>query len=102
MTCAGLGDSRAMLDTGAELLQLSVDHRVATHRGERRRLEAAGALVAPIDVSGARCCKPCSGTPCMQPARIGGCQVHACTWTAQRADINPGPDPSLSSRCCTA
>lgn len=42
-----------MLDTGADIVQLSVDHRVATHRQERHRLEGTGALVAPIDVSGA-------------------------------------------------
>lgn len=59
VTCACLGDSRAVLDTGAEVLSLSVDHRVATHRSERHRLEATGALIAPIDVSGARSL-PCS------------------------------------------
>ncbi len=53
LTIANLGDSRAVLDTGAQILQLSVDHRVATHRGERHRLERTGALIAPIDVSGA-------------------------------------------------
>ena len=52
LTIANLGDSRAVLDTGAQILQLSVDHRVATHRGERHRLERTGALIAPIDVSG--------------------------------------------------
>ncbi|CAL8466137.1 g5673 [Coccomyxa elongata] len=52
LTIAGLGDSRAVLDTGADIVQLSVDHRVATHRQERHRLEGTGALVAPIDVSG--------------------------------------------------
>ena len=41
-----------MLDTGAQILQLSVDHRVATDRAERHRLERTGALIAPIDVSG--------------------------------------------------
>lgn len=60
LTIAGLGDSRAVLDTGAEIVQLSVDHRVATHRQERHRLEGTGALVAPIDVSGAhRVCTAC-------------------------------------------
>lgn len=52
LTIANLGDSRAVLDTGAQILQLSVDHRVATHRAERHRLERTGALIAPIDVSG--------------------------------------------------
>ena len=52
LTIANLGDSRAVLDTGAQILQLSVDHRVATDRAERHRLERTGALIAPIDVSG--------------------------------------------------
>ena len=54
MTVASLGDSRAALDTGAGVVQLSVDHRVATHKGERRRLDALGVQIAPIDTSGAR------------------------------------------------
>jgi len=29
-----------------------VDHRVATHKGERRRVEAMGNTIAPIDFSG--------------------------------------------------
>jgi len=54
VTVASLGDSRAALDTGAAVVPLSVDHRVATHKGERRRLDALGVQIAPIDVSGAR------------------------------------------------
>lgn len=30
----------------------AVDHRVATHKGERRRVEAMGNTIAPIDFSG--------------------------------------------------
>lgn len=52
LTCANLGDSRAILDTGLETLQLTVDHRVATHKGERRRVEAMGNTIAPIDFTG--------------------------------------------------
>jgi serine/threonine protein phosphatase PrpC len=48
-----LGDSRATLDCGGLLHQLTADHRVATHALERRRLEAAGAIIAPIHWSGA-------------------------------------------------
>lgn len=29
-----------------------MDHRVATHKGERRRVEAMGNMIAPIDFSG--------------------------------------------------
>ena len=54
VTVASVGDSRASLDTGAGVVQLSVDHRVATHQGERRRLDALGVQIAPIDTSGAR------------------------------------------------
>ncbi len=54
VTVASLGDSRAALDTGAAVQPLSVDHRVATHKGERRRLDALGVQIAPIDTSGLR------------------------------------------------
>ncbi|KAK9840789.1 hypothetical protein WJX81_004819 [Elliptochloris bilobata] len=52
VTVASIGDSRAALDTGAGVVQLSVDHRVATHKAERRRLDALGIQIAPIDTSG--------------------------------------------------
>lgn len=52
VTAAGLGDSRAMLDTGFETLNMSADHRVATHKAERRRVEAMGAIVAPLAMWG--------------------------------------------------
>ena len=52
LTVANLGDSRAIVDTGAAVKQVTVDHRVATHKEERRRLEANNILIAPIDVSG--------------------------------------------------
>ncbi|KAL4855356.1 putative protein phosphatase 2C 15 [Chlorella vulgaris] len=52
LTCVNLGDSRAILDTGLESVQLTVDHRVATHKGERRRVEAMGNNIAPIDFTG--------------------------------------------------
>ena len=41
------------MDTGADTVLLTEDHRVATHQGERRRLDAMGAVIAPIDISGA-------------------------------------------------
>ena len=52
VTAAGLGDSRAVLDTGFEIINLSADHRVATHKGERRRVEAMGGIVAPLAMFG--------------------------------------------------
>lgn len=60
-----------MLDTGADIVQLSVDHRVATHRQERRRLEGTGALVAPIDVSG--------GAPVLCNKHTGRRLLSSCT-----------------------
>lgn len=53
LTCANLGDSRAIVDTGREVTVLTDDHRVATHKLERRRLEKKGAIIAPVDISGA-------------------------------------------------
>lgn len=52
LTCANLGDSRAIVDTGREVTVLTDDHRVATHRLERRRLERKGATIAPVDING--------------------------------------------------
>ena len=52
LTVANLGDSRALLDTGAAVTQVTVDHRVATQKGERARLEMNNVLVAPIASSG--------------------------------------------------
>lgn len=52
LTVANLGDSRALIDTGAAVTQVTVDHRVATHAEERGRLEADKILIAPIDSSG--------------------------------------------------
>ena len=44
-----------MLDVGYDMIQLSVDHRVATHQGERQRLAAIEAVVAPVDLNSERC-----------------------------------------------
>lgn len=52
LTVATLGDSRALLDTGSDMMQLSVDHRISTHQADRHRLEMLGAQIAPIDASG--------------------------------------------------
>lgn len=53
ITCANLGDSRAVLDTGASVMQLTVDHRVASNKEERRRVQAVpGAVIAPVCSSG--------------------------------------------------
>lgn len=52
VTCANLGDSRAVVDNGETVVPLTVDHRVATNQSERRRVEGNGALIAPVCASG--------------------------------------------------
>ena len=68
LTIANLGDSRACLDTGAKVHQLTVDHRVATHKGERRRLQDRSVHIAPIGLDGER--QLCPGWR--------ACSVHGC------------------------
>ncbi|CAL5221552.1 g3766 [Coccomyxa viridis] len=46
LTVANVGDSKAFLDTGNELVELSISHRIEDNVGERMRLSAAGARVA--------------------------------------------------------
>jgi serine/threonine protein phosphatase PrpC len=52
VTCINLGDSHAFLDTGNQLIQLTSDHRVASNKLDRRRVELTGAVVAPVSMSG--------------------------------------------------
>lgn len=53
-----------MLDVGYDMIQLSVDHRVATHQGERQRLAAIDAVVAPVDLN-SKCCSWSSSWKCL-------------------------------------
>lgn len=48
LTVANVGDSNAFLDNGAEIMPLTAEHRVQSHRGERERLKAGNAYIAPI------------------------------------------------------
>lgn len=52
VTCINVGDSHAYLDTGSQLIQLTCDHRVASNKLDRRRVELTGAIVAPVSISG--------------------------------------------------
>ena len=52
VTCINLGDSHAYMDTGSQLVQLTRDHRVASNKEDRRRVELTGAIVAPVSMSG--------------------------------------------------
>lgn len=52
VTAVNLGDSRAVVDTGMDVLVLTADHRVASNKAERHRVEAMGALVAPLAIWG--------------------------------------------------
>ena len=48
LTVAGIGDSKAVLDLGAQFLDLSPEHRVHNHLSEQDRLKRAGSYLAPI------------------------------------------------------
>ncbi|DBA79031.1 TPA: hypothetical protein ACH3X1_008894 [Trebouxia sp. C0004] len=50
LTVAGIGDSKAVLDLGAQFLDLSPEHRVHNHLSEQDRLKRAGSYLAPISV----------------------------------------------------
>ena len=52
VTCINLGDSHAYMDTGSRLIQLTSDHRVASNKLDRRRVELTGAIVAPVSMTG--------------------------------------------------
>lgn len=43
------------MDTGRSVTVLTDDHRVATHKQERCRLEKKGSIIAPVDIDGAAC-----------------------------------------------
>ena len=45
LTCANVGDSHAYLDHGGKVHRLNEDHRLDSNGEERRRVEAAGAVV---------------------------------------------------------
>lgn len=48
LTVANVGDSRALLDTGAEVVELTTDHRIGDSPAEFARLEAAGGRLARL------------------------------------------------------
>ena len=48
LTVAAIGDSKAVLDTGGQFLEVSPEHRVHYHLGEQARLKKAGSYLAPI------------------------------------------------------
>ena len=52
ITVAACGDSLAVLDTLTSVQKLSPEHRAQTHAGERARVLAAGAQVAPAEEGG--------------------------------------------------
>ncbi|KAI3438649.1 hypothetical protein D9Q98_001071 [Chlorella vulgaris] len=53
LTVATVGDSKAILDTGAEVVQLTADHRIGENPGEFARLERAGGRLARLNEYGA-------------------------------------------------
>lgn len=54
-------------------MQLSVDHRIATNKIERKRLEDLGCVIAPIDASG-----DSPGFPSSSQERLFHKQKRAC------------------------
>ena len=64
----------------------AVDHRVATHKGERRRVEAMGNTIAPIDFSGSGAPRPPPSPPslsCRPPHTRRTCRrtcPQPCPW----------------------
>lgn len=53
LTVASVGDSRAVLDTGAEVVDLTADHRIGENPAEFARLERAGGRLARLNEYGA-------------------------------------------------
>lgn len=53
LTVANVGDSRAILDTGAEVVELTAEHRIGASPAELARLEAAGGRLARLNEYGA-------------------------------------------------
>lgn len=50
LTVGSVGDSKAVLDTGSQFMEVSPEHRVEHHRAEQNRLKAAGTYLAPISI----------------------------------------------------
>lgn len=53
LTVGNVGDSRATLDTGAEVVELTQEHRIGASPAELARLEAAGGRLARLNEYGA-------------------------------------------------
>lgn len=86
LTVANCGDSRALLDTCHEILPLTVDHRISSHQADRRRLQALGAQIAPIDGSGEPSCPAHARLACViYYTRLSGpdCAKRSFTWHAR-------------------
>lgn len=71
LTVAGIGDSKAVLDLGAQFLDLSPEHRVHNHLSEQDRLKRAGSYLAPIRYA-TYCSRIHFGVDCHVP--------HACCY----------------------
>lgn len=69
-TVINLGDSSIWLDTGIELVKVSVDHQVGTNGAELQRLVAAGARLAQLHSSMRRPAYPGETENAIGPLRI--------------------------------
>ena len=78
LTVAGIGDSKAVMDLGAQFLEVSPEHRVQHHLAEQERLKRAGSYLAPIRYNQALlhsfCCWSCSLYILLSYGRV------ACGW----------------------
>jgi Protein phosphatase 2C len=53
VTCANVGDSLGLIDTGTQILPLTDDHRINDNELEQKRVKLQGGLVTNVDRSGA-------------------------------------------------
>ncbi|CAL8468661.1 g8201 [Coccomyxa elongata] len=70
LTVANIGDCKAFLDDGVELVELTNSHRIEDNIGEQRRLQSAGALVG-------RSCAALTGPTAEGEKGIGKLRVWA-------------------------
>lgn len=94
LTIANVGDSKAMLDTGAELIELTTEHRIGQAPSEFARLEQAGGRLARLNEYGSG---PSSGaSDGIGPVRLwpGGIMVSRAVGDRDVGDILL-PNPSI-------
>ena len=103
---ANVGDSCAYLDTGAEVLQVSGNHRLQDSRAEVERIRASGGEVCP---SLSKCCAEWGAAALLLRTACSCCRLLLAPWACQqqpaprrgadvRAPCAPPPAQSTASR----